>query len=49
MDFEDGWALLRASNTSPYLITRFEANTPLRAKELEEAVMELFKQVKSVS
>lgn len=46
MDFEDGWALLRASNTSPYLITRFEANTPLRAKELETMVFDLFRQIK---
>ncbi|QBL12024.1 phosphomannomutase/phosphoglucomutase [Campylobacter helveticus] len=46
MDFEDGWALLRASNTSPYLVTRFEATSLSRAKELETMVFDLFKKIK---
>ena len=27
IEFEDGWGLIRPSNTSPYLILRFEADT----------------------
>ncbi len=27
VEFDDGWGLLRASNTTPYLIARFEATT----------------------
>ena len=26
--FDDGWALVRASNTTPVIVTRFEAKTP---------------------
>jgi len=26
--FKDGWGLLRASNTGPVLVMRFEAHTP---------------------
>ena len=48
MEFEDGWALLRASNTSPYLVTRFEARTSQRAKELETMVFELFRRVEGI-
>jgi phosphomannomutase/phosphoglucomutase len=27
-DFEDGWGLVRASNTTPILVVRFDAETP---------------------
>ncbi|MBM0637581.1 phosphomannomutase/phosphoglucomutase [Campylobacter sp. VicNov18] len=47
IDFGDGWALLRASNTSPYLITRFEATSLEHAKELENMVFALFNQIKA--
>ncbi len=47
IDFGDGWALLRASNTSPYLITRFEATSLERAKELESMVFTLFDDIKA--
>lgn len=33
--FEDGWGLVRASNTQPALVLRFEAKTPERLKEIE--------------
>ena len=39
--FEDGWALVRASNTTPVLVTRFEAKTPQLAKYYQEKVMEI--------
>ncbi len=45
IEFEDGWALVRASNTTPVLVTRFEAKTPQLAKYYEEAVMGLLKTI----
>lgn len=33
--FGDGWGLVRASNTQPLLVMRFEAKTPDRLKEIE--------------
>lgn len=45
IEFPDGWGLLRASNTSPMLVMRAEANTKKRLKEIctliEEKVEEL--------
>ncbi len=34
--FEDGWALVRASNTGPNITVRFEARTKERLKEIQE-------------
>lgn len=34
--FGDGWGLLRASNTQPVLVLRFEAHTPERLQEIQE-------------
>lgn len=34
-DFEDGWGLVRASNTTPSLILRFEANTEAALKRIK--------------
>lgn len=39
--FEDGWGLVRASNTTPVLVTRFEATTEQKAKEYEKRLNEL--------
>lgn len=33
-DFNDGWGLLRASNTQPVIVLRFEANTPDRLEQI---------------
>jgi phosphomannomutase/phosphoglucomutase len=33
--FGDGWGLLRASNTQPALVLRFEARTPKRLREIQ--------------
>ena len=41
IEFEDGWALVRASNTGPNLTVRFEATTPDRAQELQKEFQEL--------
>ncbi|MFZ2455929.1 MAG: phosphomannomutase/phosphoglucomutase [Candidatus Altiarchaeia archaeon] len=38
MQFPDGWGLIRASNTEPALILRFEAKTPERLKEIEKTI-----------
>jgi phosphomannomutase/phosphoglucomutase len=36
--FPDGWGLVRASNTQPLLVLRFEAKTPERLAEIERVV-----------
>ena len=35
MHFDGGWALVRASNTTPVIVTRFEANTAEFRDELQ--------------
>ena len=35
VNFEDGWGLLRASNTTPKLVLRFEANSQKRLNEIK--------------
>lgn len=42
--FENGWGLVRASNTTPVLVTRFEANTQETAKLYEDKLNELIAQ-----
>ena len=39
--FEDGWALIRASNTQAALTLRFEASTPERLREIRHIVESL--------
>ena len=36
---ENGWALVRASNTGPNLTLRFEANTERELKKIQEEFM----------
>jgi phosphomannomutase/phosphoglucomutase len=36
--FGDGWGLVRASNTQPVIVMRFEARTPERLVEIQEIV-----------
>jgi phosphomannomutase/phosphoglucomutase len=36
--FPDGWGLVRASNTQPALVLRFEAMTENRLQEIRELV-----------
>lgn len=38
--FNDGWGLIRASNTQPALVLRFEATSPERLAEIRAAVEE---------
>ena len=35
VQFDDGWGLVRASNTQPILVSRFEAQTNKRLKEIQ--------------
>ncbi len=36
VDFDDGWGLIRPSNTQPVLVLRFEAKTEARLEEIRE-------------
>jgi phosphomannomutase / phosphoglucomutase len=36
--FDDGWGLVRASNTQPVLVLRYEANTEVRLGEIRQLV-----------
>jgi phosphomannomutase/phosphoglucomutase len=46
--FGDGaWGLVRASNTQPVLVLRFEANTPLRLDSIRAEVEEFVTQAKN--
>ena len=38
ISFDDGWGLIRASNTQPVLVMRFEASTPERLDEYRSEV-----------
>ena len=38
VDFGDGWGLMRASNTQPVIVLRFEAQTEQRLKEIKKIV-----------
>ena len=39
VEFGDGWGLVRASNTQPVLVVRFEARTPERLAEIRDTMM----------
>ena len=43
--FEDGWGLVRASNTQPALVLRFEAPTPDRLEEIRSIIESKLKEV----
>ncbi len=46
INFEHGWGLVRASNTTPVLVTRFESTDESLAKLYEEKVNDLIRQAK---
>jgi phosphomannomutase/phosphoglucomutase len=46
INFEKGWGLVRASNTTPVLVTRFESTDESLAKTYETAVNKLILQAK---
>ncbi len=41
--FENGWALLRASNTTPKLVLRFEANSQESLEKIQKNFLEELK------
>jgi phosphomannomutase/phosphoglucomutase len=47
INFEKGWGLVRASNTTPVLVTRFESTDEAMAKEYELKVNKLIESAKS--
>jgi phosphomannomutase/phosphoglucomutase len=44
--FKDGWGLIRASNTQPVLVLRFEAQTEKRLQEIQAEIEEALNQAK---
>ncbi|MCD6173099.1 MAG: phosphomannomutase/phosphoglucomutase, partial [Sulfurimonas sp.] len=44
INFENGWGLVRASNTTPVLVTRFESTSEDEAKLYEKAINNLIKE-----
>jgi len=46
VDWPDGFGLIRASNTTPVLVLRFEGHTPEALHRIEAAMLALLKQVK---
>lgn len=44
--FNDGWGLVRASNTQPVLVMRFEAQSEKRLKEIRSIIESKIKQVR---
>ena len=43
--FEDGWGLIRASNTQPVLVLRFEARSLERLQEIQNLIEGVLHQV----
>lgn len=48
VEFDYGWALVRASNTGPNLTVRFEANTEENLKSIENEFMSLINKYKEI-
>jgi len=46
INFEQGWGLVRASNTTPVLVTRFESSDPSLAKLYENSMNQLIQKAK---
>lgn len=47
VDFDDGWGLVRASNTEPAITTRFEATTEEGARAIRDMMMEAVEDFRS--
>jgi phosphomannomutase/phosphoglucomutase len=43
--FQDGWGLIRASNTQPVLVLRFEARSPERLKAIQTLIENILHQI----
>ena len=44
----DGWGLVRASNTQPVIVCRFEARTEDRMKEIQQSILNKIKELGEV-
>ncbi|UCH36802.1 MAG: phosphomannomutase/phosphoglucomutase [Armatimonadota bacterium] len=49
IQFPEGWALVRASNTNPYLTLRFEATSPEALSRIEDVVYSKLREYPSVT
>lgn len=49
VEFEDGWGLIRASNTQPVLVLRFEAKTKKSLEKIRETVASVLGQYMDIS
>ena len=47
--FEDGWGLVRASNTTPMLVTRFEATSKDSLDKIQHNMLKILEKVKTLS
>lgn len=47
VDFADGWGLVRASNTTPSLVIRFEADSEAAMRRIQEQFRQLMKKIKT--
>ena len=47
VEFEEGWGLLRASNTSPVLVLRFEAQNSESLTDIKEQFKDTLKKIDS--
>lgn len=47
INFEHGWGLVRASNTQPVLVMRFEADTESNLEKYQQLVVDKIEQIKS--
>jgi phosphomannomutase/phosphoglucomutase len=46
VDFTHGWGLVRASNTTPALVIRFEADTIDAMQDIQDQFKQLMKKIK---
>ena len=46
VDFSDGWGLVRASNTTPSLVIRFEADTEAAMRRIQEQFRQIMMKIK---
>ena len=43
-DFDDGFGIIRASNTGEYFTVRFDADNPLRLKEIQQKFVDMLQE-----
>lgn len=44
LDFDDGFGIIRASNTGEYFTVRFDADNPLRLKEIQQKFIDMLQE-----